>query len=131
MHLKKKIEKAIQPFLEMNNIEINKEDWIKINKHEHVLNLYEATVNIDYKNPDSIGVSFNVTCMRENVFHLTNCLSSIENVELFLIESFIFDENGNFLTGKDAFRLKEENELNSAFFVVETMNKQMKYATIN
>lgn len=113
LELKEKVENVLDEFFEFNEITIDEDDWIEISENEHILNLYNATIHIDINNPNDIGISFNVLCDLENVFHLTNSIRNMsEDVNLYLFESFIFDETGYFITGEDAYNLKEKYEIN-------------------
>lgn len=107
MDLKKKV---VELLIEELELIIEEDEWIEINENVFILDIGEATIHINEAEQD-IGLSFNVNCEREGVYHLTKMLSTIDGIDSYLIESFIISEEGDFIAGEEAYLLKEEMRL--------------------
>lgn len=56
----------------------------------------------------SIGISFFASTIPEDVSNLTLIIKNIKDSTLFIMESFIFDENNEYISGNKAFKLLKE-----------------------
>ena len=110
-----------------------KEYGIKIYKdyriedeEEHVFYIEEAILFVGDKKK-YIGVSFQATSKPENVANMTLILNEIDDKSLDIMESFIFNQKNEYVSGEKAFDLiKKSNHLKA----LEEFDKQQLYIEI-
>lgn len=82
------------------------------------------------ENDQSIGISFFASTKPEHTANLTLALNTIKSSKLYIMESFVFNEDDEYISGNEAFKLLKDSHENNTMQKF-TRNQHYEYMLDN
>jgi len=107
----------------LDKFEISIQDFYKLENQQHALYTKDMILFINELD-HSVGISFFAPTIPEVSANLTLIINQIKNVKVYIMESFVFNEESEYVSGQKAFDILKQVQTEK---IAKEVSKQFEY----